>query len=324
MINFLSRILLQTSSNFSLQFVLKSSTKEAQEINTQHYYLIAACILMFLVVAVLLLYVLRRFNHKKQPFPSSKTLSSKWEIPILVIPLLLVAIFFYYSLGISQKISPGDKRSPDVIITGHQWWWQADYPAASATTANEIYLPANKDLLLQFQSADVIHSWWVPQFGRKMDLIPNEHNFLKVHIKNPGTYYGTCSEFCGDQHANMQIIIHALSDTDFNKWLSVLRQGAIPDSGSAIIEKGKRLFEEKTCSNCHSIKGTASNGINGPDLTHLGGRKTLLTGYLTNNIPNLEKWISHPQLIKPGSYMPDFALDDSSVYAITEYLSSLQ
>lgn len=324
MIDFLRRILLQVSPDISLQFTSTSSSQQAEKINQlTNYFFYAATLILFIVIA-LTTYVIIRFRHKNNQLPNSKKLNPKWEIVMLGIPLLLVIIFFFLSMNVTTKIAPQSKEKiPDVVITGHQWWWQADYPEAGVTTANEIHLPVNKDLLLKLESQDVIHSWWIPQFGNKMDMIPSQDNFLEVNIKAPGTYYGTCSEFCGDQHAHMQIIVYAESDSAYNEWLTHSRKRAATDS-SEQIQDGKRLFIEKTCSNCHTIKGTEANGINGPDLTHLASRSTLLAGVLVNNVSNLKSWISKPQKIKPGAYMPDFAMEDSTVESITAYLSSLK
>jgi cytochrome c oxidase subunit 2 len=152
-----------------------------------------------------------------------------------------------------------------------------------------------------------------------MDMVPAQENYLWVTIKQPGEYYGACSEFCGAQHAHMRIKVIAQTEDDYNNWLKQHQQSAMNTSGN-----GAQLFMTHTCGNCHRIAGTAANGSVGPDLTHLASRQTLLAGLLENNPENLESWIRDPQQIKPGAYMPDFHLDDTTVKAIAAYLYSLK
>lgn len=214
-------------------------------------------------------------------------------------------------------------RVPDVIITGHQWWWEVDYPAAHVVTANEVHLPVGKRLLMQMRSADVIHDWWVPELGNKMDLIPGQSNYLWLDITKPGIYAGACSEFCGAQHAWMRIKVIAQDEKDFNKYLAANANDAVKPTDSLAI-KGAELFQSKTCASCHRIQGTAANANVGPDLTHLAGRDEILTGLLKNSEANLFKWVDHPQDIKPGAHMPDFNFKKDTLNAIVHYLNQLK
>lgn len=321
--NALWEILLQVSPDISLQLTSRSSSQQAVHINhlTNYFFLAAAAIM--LVVTSLTIYMMIRFHAKREKKSPEKTLSHKWEIAMLGIPLLMVFYFFYLSVTTTAQItaSPTEKTA-DVTITGHQWWWQIDYPGQGVTTANEIHLPVQKNILLKLLSADVIHSWWVPQLGNKIDLVPSHDNYLSVLIKEPGKYYGRCSEFCGDQHAHMLITVIAQTEAEYNEWLQRHRQPAAATQDVATT--GAHLFMEKTCSNCHRINGVTAGSDDGPDLTHLASRETLLSGMLVNNYSNLYNWIRDPQKIKPGSHMPDFALEDSTLKAITDYLSSLK
>lgn len=312
--------LLQASPDIPLQSVLRSSSRQAEEINrvANYFYLAAGFIL--LVVAFFTAYVLYRFKEKRHTDGATKSLSRKWEIAMIGIPCLLVAVFLYLNIKTINQVEPETKgKTPDAIITAHQWWWEAKYPSSNVTTANEIHLPAGKTILLKLQAADVIHDWWIPQFGNKMDMVPTQDNYLWLNISQPGEYYGICSEFCGAQHAHMRLKVIAQNEEDYNNWLKQYQQPA-----EVNLSSGAQLFLTKTCGNCHRINGTAANGSTGPDLTHIAGRQTLLAGLLENNLQNLENWIRHPQQIKPGANMPDFLLDDTTVKAISTYLYSLK
>ncbi len=302
------------------QNILHSSSQQAGEINRiEHYFFIAAGGMLLLVVA-LTTYILLRFKENRGP---NKTITPGkiWEVPMLIVPMALVAIFLYLSITTMAHINPGaDNKRPDVVITAHQWWWQATYEG-NIMAANEIHLPAGKKLLLKLLTADVVHDWWVPQLGNKTDIIPMQDNYLWLTINEPGEYYGTCSEFCGLQHANMRIKVIAETPENFKAWLQKTKLPAMIDTNE---KEGAALFMAKTCGDCHSINGTAANGTTGPDLTHIGSRTTLLAGVSVNNTDNLKAWLRSPQHVKPGSYMPDFLLPDSSVDKLTAYLQSLK
>jgi len=315
---FFWRHLLKISPDIPLQSVFRSSSQQAEEINhVTNYFFIAAGFIL-LIVASSTAYVLYRFAGNKRSAPA-KSLSRKWEIAMIGVPTLLVAVFLYLNIKTINSVEPEVRKPvPDAVITGHQWWWEARYPSG-VVTANEIHLPAGKKLLLKLLSADVIHDWWIPEFGNKMDMVPGQENYLWLTIKHPGTYYGVCSEFCGAQHAHMRIKLIAEKEDDYRRWMEQHRQTAVNTS-----ESGAQLFIQKTCGNCHRIRGTPANGTVGPDLTHLASRQTLLAGLLENNLQNLESWIKDPQHIKQGAYMPDFHLDDTTVKSIAAYLYGLK
>lgn len=313
------KIFLQASPEIPVTYVMNSSSVQADHINrvTNYFFLAAGFIL--LVVTSLTAYVLYKFRESKQAIETTKTLSKKWEFLTIGVPVLLVGVFLYLNISTIQTVEPEvNGRTPDVVITGHQWWWEAAYPG-DVTTANEIHLPAGRSLLLKLLSADVIHDWWIPQFGNKKDMVPGQVTYLWLNIKKPGEYWGICSEFCGAQHAHMRVKVIAQTDADYQQWLQLRRQASVASSSP-----GAQLFMQKTCGNCHRIKGTEARGSTGPDLTHLGSRHTILAGMLVNNEENLEHWIRHPQKVKPGAYMPDFKLDDTTVKQIAAYLYSLK
>ncbi len=309
---------------FFIDFVLRSSSTQAEAINRLHvYFLGAAGFILFIVIAATVFIVYKFRSREGQPY-QPKTLSRKWEIAMLGVPLALVVVFFFLMLRTMQQVAPPVAgNTPDVIITGHQYWWEAQYPAQQVTTANEIHLPVGRKLLLKLVSADVIHDWWVPQFGNKMDLISGRDNFLWLQITAPGKYRGACSEFCGAQHAGMFINVIAEPEDKFDDWIKAHQQ--LPAAAAnPLVQKGAQLFQLKTCGSCHAISGTAARGRAGPDLTHLASRQTLLTGLLQNNKESLSQWLQHPQQIKPGANMPKFFLDKPSLDALVAYLASLK
>ncbi len=310
-----------------LQSITNPASQQAERINQVFYSFNIAATAMLTLVTFLVIYICIKYKEKKDDHsePSQTKGNKILEAFMIGVPALILVYFFYQTVVIEKAVSPEvDKsRQPDVIITGHQWWWEVEYPGSKVITANEVHLPVGKHLLMEMRSADVIHDWWVPELGNKMDLIPKINNYLWLDINKPGTYIGACSEFCGAQHAWMRINVIAQTQGDFNNWLTSNAANASRPA-ETIAMAGEKLFQEKTCSNCHRIQGTQSNAAVGPDLSHIASRQEILTGLLKNNEQNLYEWINHPQQIKPGAHMPDFILDKDSVIAIAHYLSELK
>lgn len=310
-----------------LQAVMNPASNQADRINRLFNYFNIAAGLMLLLVISLIIYVCIKFKAKKgdNNDPVQTSGNKKLEAAMIGIPTLLLVFFFYQTVTTMNAVSPEvtKNRQPDVIITGHQWWWEVYYPATNVYAANEVHLPVGKQLLMEMRSADVIHDWWVPELGNKMDLVPNHPNYLWLNIHKPGKYFGACSEFCGAQHAWMRITVIAQTKNDFDHWIaSNVKLAAQPTD--ELANTGAALFQAKSCGSCHRIAGTAAITNVGPDLTHLASRQTLLTGLMVNNENNLFKWISHPQNVKPGAHMPDFNMDKDSIKAIVHYLEFLK
>jgi cytochrome c oxidase subunit 2 len=312
---------------YLLQSVNNPASMQADRIHTLFNYFNIAAGGMLLLVIFLVTYICIKFGHKKgdsnEPVQTSN--NKFLEAAMIGGPTLLLIFFFYQTLAVMNAVSPSvpKDRDPDIVITGHQWWWEVDYPGAHVFTANIVHLPVGKRLLMQMRSADVIHDWWVPELGNKMDLIPSQSNYLWLDINKPGIYAGACSEFCGAQHAWMRIKVIAESEDDYNHWLANNASDAVVPKDTLAM-RGSELFQSKTCASCHRIQGTAASANVGPDLTHLASRGEILTGLLRNNESNLFSWVSHPQEIKPGAHMPDFNFSKDTVNAIVHYLDQLK
>ena len=276
--------------------------------------LIATVIL--LLVTGLVLYASFRYRSRpgdsepKQVF-GRRNLEIAWTAAPAIL-LAVLAVLTLYTMRISDPTVVA-QTPPDVVITGHQWWWEVRYPQPGMVTANEIHLPAGKKMLTEINSADVIHDFWVPQLGRKMDAIPGHPNYLWIEADTPGTYLGTCAEYCGTQHAWMRIRVIVQPPAEFDAW--VQEQLRVPSIPTGEATQGQKIFADKTCLSCHA------RSI-GPDLTHVGSRETLAAGVLENTPANMARWLRNPQAVKPGCYMPNFNLTDAEVQALTAYLEA--
>jgi cytochrome c oxidase subunit 2 len=211
-----------------------------------------------------------------------------------------------------------------VDVTAHQWWWEVRYPRLGVVTANEIHLPAGQPVRLKLRSADVIHSFWVPQLGGKRDVVPGHANTIVLVPRVPGVYLGQCAEFCGLSHANMRFRVFVDRPEEFARWkehetATAVTSGAPDDP----IVAGERLFASSPCVTCHTVTGVSA-GLRAPDLTHFGSRTTFAGGTLANTPENLAAWLRHPAALKPGAQMPDLGLPPEQVGQLVAYLESLE
>ena len=289
------------------------------------YYTIAISVVILGIIVIAVAYIIIRFRKKtgEEGEPYQDFGSLKLEITWTLIPVAIVAVLFLLTCSTMRAVDPPSAdREPDIIIIGHQWWWEIIYPESGVITANEVHLPAGKTLLARLESIDVIHDFWVPELGRKIDLIPGHPNYMWIVAAEPGVYLGACAEFCGAQHANMRIRVIAQTEEEFSAWLT--EQAKIPETPSTgIAAEGAKIFQEVACMNCHTIAGTPAAARVGPSLTYLATRDTIGAGVLTNTPDNIAKWLKNPAKYKPGSLMPNMKLTDEQVNAIVAYLEAL-
>jgi cytochrome c oxidase subunit II len=271
---------------------------------------------ILILVSFLVIYAVIRYRDRPgAPDPEQKFGSRKLEITWTVVPILsLVVLSGFMVRAMSASDPPTADAKPDLRIVAHQWWWEIIYLKSGVTTANEIHIPVGKRLLVDFRSVDVIHDFWVPALGRKIDIIPGHPNRLWIEADHGGTYLGACAEFCGNEHAWMRIMVIADSPDDFAAW--VKQQAGIPPMPVTADEQlGAKIYRENICTNCH-LRSV------GPDLTHIASRRTLAAGALENTPENLAAWLHDPDDFKPGSNMPNFKLSPGDVRALVAFLET--
>jgi cytochrome c oxidase subunit 2 len=309
----------------SNQAITNPATGPAREINTLWWAMFVGAMVVFSVVVGLLVLA---FVRRRRPEGPSHDDVGPYKVIIgggLAAPIVVLAILFGFVIHVMPATSapPGPtKMTVDVI--GHQWFWEARYPGTPAVTANEIHIPAGTPVDVRVTTVDVIHSFWVPRLNRKIDMIPGQVNRIELDAPDPGVYRGQCSEFCGVGHAQMAFYVIVQPPDQFRAWLRNEEQPAAqPSGGQAAL--GRHAFMTVGCQDCHAIRGTAASGRVGPDLTHVGSRRTLAALTIPNTPRSLYDWITNPQRIKPGARMPGFAsLPASERHALVTYLEGLR
>jgi cytochrome c oxidase subunit II len=295
------------------------------------------CAVIFVVVTGLVGYCVVRFRARPgDAEPRQIDGHRRLEILWTIIPCLIVlGLFGLTDRAMALSDAPPD-RDPDIVIIGHQWWWEARYPNG-AVTANEIHIPAGKDLVVRVESADVIHDFWAPRLGRKVDATPGHPVTIQIQSDTPGLFHGACAEYCGAQHAWMRFDVIAESSRDFETWVAHQASGAgpLPSVPAAFgtpsddpIARGAKLFAERTCVDCHAVRGHEPDGRKpatvAPDLTHFASRRSLGAGVLPNTSSDLFVWLKYPQSVKPGCHMPSLRLSNAEAEDLVAYLEVLQ
>jgi cytochrome c oxidase subunit II len=311
-----------------VQSPLDPGSEAARSIETLWWWMLAAACVVLAGAIVLLLIAWARRRHAGFPLLGQRERVATGMVLIfgIAIPgVALISLFTVANFVVADETDAPDPRSTPLTIevTGHQFFWEVRYPGTTAVTANEIHIPARTRVNVVARSADVIHSFWVPQLNRKIDMIPGHPNRLLLEADAPGRYRGQCAELCGPQHSHMGVAVIAQEPDDFRAWLSAM---ARPRRAPATPEqrRGERVFEAQACASCHTIRGTPARGRVGPDLTHVMDRSTLAALTIPNTEAQMRAWIRDPQHVKPGNRMPALGLDDRELDDVVAYLRGLR
>jgi cytochrome c oxidase subunit II len=286
---------------------------------------------VFVLVEGALVFAMIRFRRRSaEDTPRQIHGNTRLEILWTILPALLLAGVAVPTVGTIFDLS--SRPAGDVLevnVTGHQWWWEIEYPDLGVITANEAHIPAGRPVAINLTSKDVIHSFWIPRLAGKQDLIPGRTNTLYLDAAEPGTYRGLCAEYCGLSHANMRFLVVAQEPGEFDAWADdQLTEAAAPPTGTLEAE-GLEYFSTGACIGCHTVRGIeAAVGRVGPDLTHLAGRETFAGSIFELDERNLTRWLEDAPALKPGSKMPsglrELGLTEKQIEAMVAYLLTLE
>lgn len=306
------------------QSALDPGGPHASSIATLSWIMFAGGGVIFLIVMLLLGWALI------VPGRRSAWLSNIYVVMVggIAFPIVTLSALLIYGLSIARTITAMPDEAPlEISVVGEQFWWRVHYlengkPAFE--TANDIHIPVGQPVRLSLTTADVIHSFWVPSLAGKLDMIPGQTNVLTLKPDRLGVYRGQCAEFCGGAHALMAFDVVALAQDQFDAWRNGQSRAA-REPTDPFLRRGKKLFLAAGCGSCHTVRGTSADGTIGPDLTHVGSRRSIAAGTLPNNRGTLGGWISDSQHLKPGNKMPPFdMLSGQDLLAVTSYLESLK
>jgi cytochrome c oxidase subunit 2 len=287
------------------------------------YFVFWFAVAVFVITEGILVYSVFRFRRKDaNEFPTQIHGSNPLEVGWTLAPAIIVIVLFVFTVRTMNTIADFPPGNLTVKVTGHQWWWEFEYVELGIVTANELHIPVGQTVNIKLETADVIHSFWIPRLSGKTDLVPGRTNTMVLRADQADKYYGQCAEFCGVNHANMRLAAIAQNQADFDAWVTQMKTPPADVVGDAA--KGKAVFESGACVGCHTIQGTKGAGKVGPNLTHFGSRSTLAAGVLENKPENVAKWLKDPHAIKPEAVMPNLGLKDEDISVLVAYLESLK
>lgn len=294
---------------------------------------ISVMLVVMVVVFGIATYVLIKFRRKKgqDEIPEQVEGNHKLEIIWTAIPLLLVLVLAIPTIQKVFAYGENDWNNPEAVkveVTSHQFWWEFNYPDYGVKTAQELVIPVGKKIAFQLKTNDVLHSFWVPSLGGKMDTnTEGSVNYMTLVADKADTYIGKCAELCGPSHGFMEFRVKAVDDAAFDKWVAAFSEPAVLPADTALAEKFKT-----NCLSCHAVGD--QGGAMGPNLTGIGSRETIAS-ILLNDISgkpgtkptkdNLVEWLMEPQAVKPGNTMPnpkDLGFSDEEIEQIADYLAN--
>ena len=302
--------------------VLRPGGTGADQIRTLTLQIVIILSAVLLTVWILLAIVIIRYRHRPEAEASQTRGNLGIEIVWTAIPAVIVAVLFVLTVRTTLQIALPDPGAQFTTV-GHQWWWEFDFPSEGFKTANEVYVPVGRPVSIDLKSTDVIHSFWVPQMGGKVDMNPGHVNHVRFFPLKTGRYLGECSEFCGVQHGRMRFLFIVTTPEKYSAWMHDQRLPARQPTGAEAVAGGQ-LIQTIACGSCHTIRGTLMTGTAGPDLTHFGSRSGIAAYVLPNTPQNLLTWLQDPQKVKPECKMPQIPLPLQEQQQLVAYLEELK
>lgn len=264
------------------------------------------------VLVLVTAFWLYTFKHKEvaRTPAEERKIARRWIIGGgIVLPVASITALLAFGVPTGQRLLALPLGEPPEVIEviGHQWWWEVRYPGAEGgevVTSNQLIMPAGEPVDFHVSGADVIHAFWVPRLGGKIDMIPGRVNKIRLEADEPAVFGAQCAEFCGAQHAQMQLYVEAVARDEYEAWLADRQTNEL----SALAENDQQHEPAREafmthCASCHRVAGLSSGG-EGPDLSDLGSRTSLGAGIMAMEEGAVTRWLQHHQDLKPGNKMP--------------------
>jgi cytochrome c oxidase subunit 2 len=306
------------------QSALETASRDAERVAHLFWWMTIGSALIWLLVVMLAVYSTYVAPTRHDVKPARLLIVGGG----VVLPSVVLVVLLSYGLAmLPDLLAPAPEGSLRIRVSGEQWWWRVRYLPAKddpVDLANEIRLPVGEPVEFELESPDVIHSFWIPSLGGKVDMIPGRKTRLRLEPTRPGVFRGVCAEYCGTSHALMAFAVIVQEPHEFAAWLETQAKPAAEPS-DPLAAQGRAVFLQNGCGACHTIRGTVADGVVGPDLTHVGGRRSLGAGTVPNGTDEFRQWIARTDVVKPGVHMPAFGmLPERDLRALAAYLESLQ
>lgn len=309
----------------ALPWLPTPASREAGRIDFVFWFVIVICIFIFSIVAAALVYSVIRFRAQPDDDSDGPPIHGHTglEIAWTLIPTVLVtAIGVVSAIVLAQDDALG-KNVLRVNVTAQQFAWSFSYPDSKGLTSSTLRLPKDRSVLLTFTSRDVIHSFWVPEFGQKQDTVPGLHPTLHITPDRLGTYPVICTELCGLGHALMRTEAVVMTPKAFAAWLQGQTKAVTSPNTSV---SGAAVFKNNGCAACHTLTAAGASGTAGPNLDKLphwaAQAKQPLEAFVRQSIvaPNAYVQPGFPKNLMPQTFGK--ALSKQQLDALVQYLIS--
>lgn len=303
-----------------------SSSTIAGEVDTLFYFLIYLSLFFFVLIVGLLIYFSVKYRRSKEDEIETvgPSHNSVLEMTWMIIPTIIVLVIFVWGVRGFLKMSVVPAEAMEVKVTGQKWFWSFDYPEG-ASSVNELVVPVNKPVKLLMSSKDVIHSFFVPNFRVKRDVIPNRYSVIWFEATQEGLFDLFCAEYCGSKHSQMIGKVRVISQSEYETWLETEVSGG---EGVSPAEYGAKLYKKKACITCHTIDGSANNG---PSFLGVFGKQEKFadgsTGVVDENYIRESILVPNAKVVAGyQSIMPTYQglLKDREIDALVAYIKSLR
>lgn len=296
----------------------------AHEIDALFNFILYTSVVLTILVTAAMVYFIWKYRRRSHTDRPQTVHESKWlEVSWIVVPTLLVLVVFFWGFRayVGTSIPPSD--AIEIKVTAQKWAWQFQYDNGQ-TGYGEIWVPAGQPVKLTMTSQDILHSFYVPEFRIKHDVLPNRYSFVWFEAPDEGTYQVVCTEYCGFGHSNMGALIHVVSTQEYYR---ILREGP-PGAVTSPAGLGEQLYSQRNCATCHSIDGSAGVGPSWKGIwmqpqTHVDGSS------IVADAEYIKQSILHPQAHIVAGFangnMPSYEgqLDDTDIEGITAYIRQL-
>ncbi|MCC6962883.1 MAG: cytochrome c oxidase subunit II [candidate division Zixibacteria bacterium] len=284
----------------------------------------SSAILLALVTAAMVLFIVRYRRRGAATTTSGIAHNTALEITWTLIPTIVVFIIFAWGFKGFIRLHVAPANSMQVKVTGQKWFWSFDYPDG-ASSVNELLVPAGQPVKLLMSSKDVIHSFYVPTFRIKMDVLPNRYTIAWFEATDTGNFNLFCTEYCGTKHSEMIGKVRVVTERQYAEWLET-QSG--PGAGESLVDYGARLYSQKACITCHSSDGKAGTG---PTFKGIFGHTVDLEGGQSVEVDEnyIRESILEPKAKVVRGFQPVMPtyqglLKDKQIDGLVEYIKSLK
>ena len=317
-------VLLGACAKNAPQTALEAKGPVSQDIyNLSKPVFIIAGIVFVLVQGLVLTAAIKFRDRGDAREPKQVHGNTRLEVGWTLIPALILFAVAIPTIKTIFDLSRTPANAMKITVTGHQFWWEYRYDDLGIVTANELHLPVGRPVEMHLESIDVIHSFWVPAFAGKTDVIPGRHNRMSFTAGQVGRFPGQCTEYCGLSHANMRNWAVALTPADFDAWVASQRvrrrQAARRHRGRRGIPPVRHQGVRRLPHRRRDLRGQDRAQPDPPF-----SRETFAGSMFALNTDNLHAWLANPPGVKPGSKMPNLNLSPNEITKLIAYLETLR